>query len=90
MVVSLNVPRFSCVEGFVRLTATIGEPGAMEVHVFGSQNCVHAISTMMVHGPIDGEILGRAIRMRRFIVLNQGDRSRIVMTVRYAELGPGD
>lgn len=41
--VSLDVPMFHCVEGFVRVAAAVDEPGVMHVEVFGSEACIHAI-----------------------------------------------
>ena len=86
--VSLDVPKFHCVEGFVRVAAAVDEPGVMHVEVFGSEGCIHAIHLVLLQGPIDAELDGRPIRMVHFVVLNHGDRRRIAMTVRFQEPPP--
>lgn len=85
MYVSLDVPKFHCVEGFVRVAAAVDEPGVMHVEVFGSEGCIHAIHHVLLQGPIDAELDGRMIRMLHFAVLNHGDKRRIAMTVRFQE-----
>ncbi len=85
MFVTLDVPSFQCVEGYSRVAAAVDEPGVMQVEVFGSENCIREITAVLVQGQIDAELDGRPIRMRQFLVLNQGDRRRIAMTVRFDE-----
>lgn len=83
--VSLDVPMFHCVEGFVRVAAAVDEPGVMHVEVFGSEACIHAIHLVLLEGPIDAELDGRTIRMVHFAVRNDADKRRIAMTVRFQE-----
>nr|WP_145549830.1 hypothetical protein [Variovorax boronicumulans] len=79
------MPKFHCVEGFVRVAAAVDEPGVMHVEVFGSEGCIHAIHLVLLQGPIDAELDGRTIRMVHFAVRNHPDKRRIAMTVRFQE-----
>lgn len=85
MFVTLDVPSFHCIEGFARVAAAVDGPGVMHVEVFGTVNCIREITAVLLQGQIDAELDGRPIRMRHFLVLNQGDRRRIGMTVRFDE-----
>ncbi|RCW73837.1 hypothetical protein [Pseudorhodoferax soli] len=85
MYVTLEVPGFHCVEGFFRIAAAVDEPGVMNVQIFGTEDCIHTLSTLLMHGPVDAELFGKPIRMRHFNILNQADRRRIAMTVHYEE-----
>lgn len=84
MFVNLEVHSFHCVEGFAHIAASVYEPGVMR-EVFGTEDCVHAIKQVLLHGPVDAELNGKPIRMRHFVVLNDGNRRRIPMTVRFGE-----
>jgi hypothetical protein len=85
MFVTLGVPSFHCLEGYSRVAAAVDEPGVMHVEVFGTENCIREITSVLLQGQIDADLDGRPVRMRHFLVLNQGDRRRIAMTVRYEE-----
>ncbi|PZP97170.1 MAG: hypothetical protein DI587_18495 [Variovorax paradoxus] len=85
MFVTLDVPSFQCVEGYSRVAAAVDEPGVMQVEVFGTENCIREINADLLQGQTDAELDGRPIRIRQFLVLNQGDPRRIAMTVRFDE-----
>jgi hypothetical protein len=84
--VKLTIPGFEAIPGFEEVVAVVLGPGMLSVQVIGEQAFTHAAGTLMMHGPIDALLQNAAIRMRRFLVLNQGDARRIVMTVHYEEL----
>lgn len=85
MSVKLTIPGFEALPGFEEVVAIVLEPGLLSVQVVGDEAFIHSAGILMLHGPIDALLQEALIRMRRFSVLNQGDRRRILMTVHYEE-----
>lgn len=61
------------------------DSGQLDVQLIGAPAFIRQFALRMLRGPMDAEFAGQRIRLIRFTVFNQADRTRLVFVADYAE-----